>query len=459
MKKNYEFEDIVKIEGSVKIKNYDLQFDGGLEIQISHFGKFLNFILEEVKEEKETLTKLEYNKDDRIKQRQDWDLDSLKVIKTKYEKNAIGCHKCCSYCGRKCDSDHPQKVEHECSLGHHLRGMNGIKRGEYNLSIETCEEIHEDDEFIIGNDIKTIKTIKWKDLVSQEKNWKFNSVDVQLNGKKTFRNENLQNINQKYKDKWRSKLGKRIYNFWKVKLQNIELKHDSVISESLKNSHIIFCLDSSGSMEGSRWESAKKGVLQLHEELRNKNESKSICFSLLVFDSKVDREKDVIRYRPISQSINDGLIFKGGGTNFNNPLSIVTEIISQKGPDDYDHHIILFYTDGEASKPEEAIKQFRDLKQSYRFKIQFIAISENKTDALKDTVDELKRHLKVAKLLENVKPENLVNKLPEIANAFLDVNKNENEIMQTNDTKIDLNHQELSDYNKYLLESDIDSNS
>jgi hypothetical protein len=43
MKKNYEFEDIVKIEGSAKIKNYDLQFDGGLINSGFSFGKVFKF--------------------------------------------------------------------------------------------------------------------------------------------------------------------------------------------------------------------------------------------------------------------------------------------------------------------------------------------------------------------------------------------------------------------------------
>ena len=42
-----------------------------------------------------------------------------------------------------------------------------------------------------------------------------------------------------------------------------------------------------------------------------------------------------------------------------------------------------------------------------------------------------------------MKPEDLVNKLPEIANDFLDVNKNQNEIFQTIDRKIELDCQEL----------------
>ena len=115
----------------------------------------------------------------------------------------------------------------------------------------------------------------------------------------------------------------------------------------------------------------------------------------------------------------------------------------------------MFYTDGESDKPIEAIDKFRNLTQDYRNKIQFIAISENKTESLKETVEELDAHLKSTELRENVKTEDLIKELPEIANKFLNGHNNETESIQANNKSITLNKEEFDKYKEYLLESNI----
>lgn len=69
---------------------------------------------------------------------------------------------------------------------------------------------------------------------------------------------------------------------------------------------------------------------------------------------------------------------RGGGTNFNGPLTLAAEVIKTAhiNDDDYAQHIIVMYTDGEAAFPTKGCEALKKVSDDEGLSISFYGVRE-----------------------------------------------------------------------------------
>ena len=123
----------------------------------------------------------------------------------------------------------------------------------------------------------------------------------------------------------------------------------------------VVCVDISGSMQGQKEVWAKAVALAcLDHSLKQKRR-----FAVVMFDSKVQYAETFTKPPSIEDIVEIAETFTGGGTNFERPLTVASEIISEglKKAD------ILFITDGECSVSEEFLNNFRKFKDKTKTRV------------------------------------------------------------------------------------------
>ena len=151
--------------------------------------------------------------------------------------------------------------------------------------------------------------------------------------------------------------------------------------------HFIICLDESWSMEGEMFEAAHKAAADFMKAAAVKHQRTASAVSMIMFsvDSRV-----LCSEIPLQQhtDCSSNISYQGGtGTEFGPPLEDAMNLV-QMNQDKYANQVIVLFTDGEASFPEEeanSIKRFRDSGG----KLEFYAIAETKAEALEEICETL----------------------------------------------------------------------
>jgi uncharacterized protein with von Willebrand factor type A (vWA) domain len=167
---------------------------------------------------------------------------------------------------------------------------------------------------------------------------------------------------------------------------------------------IICCVDTSGSMNGSEelWSKALAiGVLEIAQMQKRD-------YACIIYDSVADNPI-VISKNEISPEkiISIAETFKGGGTNFENPLKKALDLIKQSQFKDAD---ILFITDGDCYVSDTFKQKFKAVKEEKEFKTMGVLVDMGghpSDSSLKEFCDDVVCVSKIADLKDG---ESAVNK-------------------------------------------------
>ena len=153
----------------------------------------------------------------------------------------------------------------------------------------------------------------------------------------------------------------------------IDIEVESVLKRSdAKYKDIIFVLDVSGSMTGSKIEQVKSDSIDLITYLMSEQEAgatDSNSAALITFsDHSTIKQGFTNNLETLTQKINE--ITVGGNTNYNEPLQQVDEIMEDYVPKPDHDTVVFFLTDGlpNVDTPNQ-IGTYRMLKQKYPFLI------------------------------------------------------------------------------------------
>ncbi|CAD8176415.1 unnamed protein product [Paramecium octaurelia] len=349
-----------QIQGCYKfpftLKN-NLQNKFDEEIQILYY--FMQSFNKKIQEEMKQLDQLKIDFEKLDVQSH---LDALQV-------KQIGCQQSCPICKRKCDLELDRNHKHQFRSGHQLRGFSGVMIG-VKPSLFTCEEIQD----YCKVQVMETKSIKyWGDIKEIYSDFQFSCIDVA---------EKKALLKKKFTDIWNLHVGELICKQLTQEIgQEIQfIKQEDFDKEQLqqapKTMHYVIMLDDSGSMEGEKFNNAKAGIIAFLSEI-HKMKNKDSRVTIIIFNSNARVVIDSEVINPKEQEEKIKLI--GGGTNFNYPfLQAYEKIIQRPDFDKFHSHSMFFYTDGQASYPQNALEQFEQLSPEQKQKIELIACSEEK---------------------------------------------------------------------------------
>ncbi|CAD8131511.1 unnamed protein product [Paramecium pentaurelia] len=306
----------------------------------------------------------------------------------------IGCLQCCPLCKRKCDQEiDDSNHKHQCQNGHQLRGMSGVLIG-CHPSLYTCEEI-EDDFQISLLETSTVKS--WKDIKQIYNGWIFNFLNK----------DELKSQKEKFMKIWNDNIGRMICQKLTQEIQKdvfYVAKQEVVLGGNQKTANYILILDDSGSMEGYPFNSARQCLVEFLHEIQKNPDSR---VTIILFNHEA---RCVVDYQIPNPSVQEPLIYcQGGGTNFEFPLELACDKISQNPEfEKFSSHSIFFYTDGQAYYPQKAMEKFRNLPQEKKEKIELIACSlEESPTILIKVVEFCKQFLSSAKIQTSMEPQRI----------------------------------------------------
>eukprot|EP00971_Amphidinium_carterae_P127600 2528178-Amphidinium_carterae.1 len=150
--------------------------------------------------------------------------------------------------------------------------------------------------------------------------------------------------------------------------------------------HYIVCLDESNSMGGGKFELARAAAINFVRSAQtlNANMGGSVV-SIIMFS---DGARVVCQERALGQVSESDITFFGGNTSFEAPLSCAASLI-QASLGRYQKHCILFYTDGVAYYPEEAVQALSGLMRQNLGKVDLFAIAEDDAPILMQICEAL----------------------------------------------------------------------
>ncbi|CAD8107836.1 unnamed protein product [Paramecium sonneborni] len=298
--------------------------------------------------------------------------------------NMIGCIESCPFCNRKCDEPNDNNHRHKCKNGHQLGGMNYVLLKD-KPSLLICEEI-KDDQILKTQDSTIFRT--WKDMKKMYKEWDFDLL-TNLEDKDKIKNK-MMNV-------WNGGIGLLVCNFLTQKYGK-KIQFINKNEFELTNIHYIIVLDDSQSMQGTRFENAKQGCLNC---MKNMQKNPSARISLIIFNSKARVQIDCQQVNIRDQS--NKFTYQNGGTNFENAFIEVYNLILKHQNQKFNKHVILFYTDGEAAYPKNAINKFIALSQEQKQAISLYTCTlDNSPITLQLMIQELKNNGFKAKLQKNI---------------------------------------------------------
>ncbi|CAD8044994.1 unnamed protein product [Paramecium primaurelia] len=303
----------------------------------------------------------------------------------KIRYNLIGCRECCPTCKRKCDID-ISKVDHkhECRNEHAIRGMAGILV-EQEPSLYSCKEIKHD--YLVQEFDSSYHSFYMRDIRDMFKDW---DIQERCSDKKT---------NDKFNVIWNN-IGKDYccYRFGRSFTFN---EKQSNLKENQQSYHYVILLDDSGSMSGDRFNQAQNGILSF---LQQAQQNQNIRVTIIIFNSTA---RCVVDCSPINmQTIKNVLVCNDGGTSFQSAFQLAYEKLQAvRNFDQFNKHIIFFYTDGEDSYPTQALEQFARMSNSQRMKIDLIACCLDKQQkTMIDITDFFNRNCSLGKLQDSMQP-------------------------------------------------------
>eukprot|EP00347_Sterkiella_histriomuscorum_P007511 403348639 len=268
--------------------------------------------------------------------------DKMQLLKEKF----VGCDKFCPLCRMQCDAEHrvDQLLEdriHECSQGHRIQGFGGNMISNKNAVIITCSDLKDN-----NNVVHQGKVYKWTNFkqIPEFKNWKFSSND---------QTQNVMNKN-KYVSMW-NYFGPLLCEIYRRK-QSIDIKFIRAehVSRNFQEIHYILLLDTSGSMEGQRWDELMKSVRAFMEAVTDN--------TLIQKHSKVttvthnDYVQEIFEDKIPDMKLLDQIKFVDGGNDFAEPLKYMKKCMN-KYIDNYDKFVVCFMTDGQDRVPIQVLEE------------------------------------------------------------------------------------------------------
>lgn len=147
------------------------------------------------------------------------------------------------------------------------------------------------------------------------------------------------------------------------------------VTTERKTVHNIVILDSSGSMQGSKWENAVKMVNLEFEEYRKQNDV-NLTYSVIIFSNEVK----IAQWKEASpRSINVKDDFIGWGTALNDSIGITLDKLYNEFTND--HVLLKVCTDGEEGHSRKYTSfQVRDLIQKAQLKSWTITFAGTERD-------------------------------------------------------------------------------
>ncbi|CAD8114399.1 unnamed protein product [Paramecium sonneborni] len=290
-----------------------------------------------------------------------------------------GCSESCPLCKSKCDLEFKHISVHQCQNGHQLRGMNGVLINDSIPSLFSCEEIQ--DGFQIKIDERQ-KIDTWKQVKEMNIEWKFRSSNTEI----------IQQNKEQMMTIWNSGIGQIICNQFSQKFN----KKNKFTEKSLNQeqnvysskTHHIFMLDSSESMAGQNWTNVKNGAIAGIKIYNKIMRLQQVSLHLMM----VQKYKFNIPNTEEVELILTNL-FLLLQSQFNLILNLRSFLLFQ----------LLFYTDGQAEYPLEAIQKFQSLPREQAKKIELIACTEEQSAiVLTQLLEALKNLISLAELKYSV---------------------------------------------------------
>ncbi|CAD8104631.1 unnamed protein product [Paramecium primaurelia] len=151
-------------------------------------------------------------------------------------------------------------------------------------------------------------------------------------------------------------------------------------------------------MFGNKWSQAKEGALNCIKSLENTDSAK---VSVIIFNNNARIVAEC--QKPNFQEMNNKIVYSGGGTCFEPPFKLALKLI--KKYHNFNKIQILFYTDGEASYPQNAVDKLCQLQQDIRRLISITACSGEKySQQLALLIEKFQQYMQSAELKNSVEP-------------------------------------------------------
>ncbi|CAD8111288.1 unnamed protein product [Paramecium sonneborni] len=151
------------------------------------------------------------------------------------------------------------------------------------------------------------------------------------------------------------------------------------------------------------FEIAKQGCINCMKDIQTNPLAR---VSLIIFNSEARVEIDCEEVNVEDQS--KRFTYKSGNTCFENAFKEVYNLIQKHSNKNFEKQVILFYTDGQADYPKNAMEQFAALPQEQKQTISLIVCTQDNFPAtLSQMVSDLKKSGFQAELQKNVQVEQI----------------------------------------------------
>ena len=326
----------------------------------------------------------------------DMNLDNLY---NDFKNSSIGCPETCPTCGRKCDQDiNSVNHRHACELGHQIRGMSGVRLESGAASTETCEEIRNDRKVYLETENVWCT---WYDKKQRHKDWDYVCL--------TDNDQRLDRI-VKIRHCWDT-YGNALCNHHATRGIPIKFVPYSKANSAGGTCHYVVVLDESGSMQGVKFQDAKNGAVAFGNDLFSKDSQSRLSVVFFSSGARILFEEGDKHSLAQLQSAS----YRGGGTNFDAALGEAANVIDGCSQNAYTRHIILFYTDGQASYPGSALNKIQNIRSSKNIDIDMYAIcEESNPTVLRQICENLHPEDHASHLRSNITPDQLGLVLSEI---------------------------------------------
>lgn len=176
-----------------------------------------------------------------------------------------------------------------------------------------------------------------------------------------------------YKDNSLGILAYKQVNAFKLSLADGSILADATISttsgldtvEDMKKVEIVFVIDTSGSMQGTKENTTKDSTKTLVNALYDKLGSENLKIGIIYFNSKMDTDKILNLTNDKSAILNHlDKIYASGSTYMATSLAKAEEMLKNTGTDDNVVKIVCTLSDGILHDEANAISQFRQIIDS-----------------------------------------------------------------------------------------------
>ncbi|KAL4501811.1 hypothetical protein ABPG73_019948 [Tetrahymena malaccensis] len=283
--------------------------------------------------------------------------------------NLSNCKAKCPSCGQVCDQDHwkyphikigEEQNKHTVDSGHRFAAFNGVKVQKERIpALIMCSDYEENTQ-----------------IICQQK----------MNGNGILRKK----MNQQEgcgKNIWQI-VGQDICQKYDIQYQDIcDIRVLNKCKQQVNPIHFIFAFDESGSMNGQKWQSVR-------DQLVNFIKKRFDC-SAQDFCTLVGFNQYAYKYLQV-QNLNLEIIEKipkknkDGGTCFSSVFQELIKILNLEQSKAYKKNTILFFlSDGEASKPDQEIQNFKNQCHNLIKQIYFIGFGNSDFKILEQMADDL----------------------------------------------------------------------